>query len=161
MKLNSRPPGPVVTVRTAGSGNFGIIPFYLFLVLTVALLVSSFTVSGCSTTDVNVEEIAQEAGAPVVLVDQTGKEWDITTAVANYDMVVTGFEFGLGPYAIQPLIEPPLLSPGDRNYPPDDMPYKVLGVSIKGDPRAYVKLDIVKHEVVDEFIGGVPVAVAY
>jgi hypothetical protein len=41
------------------------------------------------------------------------------------------------------------------------MPYLILGASINGDSRAYVKLDIVKHEVVDEVIGGVPVAVAY
>jgi len=161
MKPNSRPPGPAVSVRTAESGNSGIFPFYLFLALMVALLVAGFTVTGCSLSDTEVEEIAQDPTKPVVLVDQTGKRWDITTAVFKYEMAVSGFEFGLGPYAIKPLIEPPLLSPGDINYPPDDTPFQILGVSINGDSRAYGKLDIVRHEVVDEVVGGVPVAVAY
>jgi hypothetical protein len=118
-------------------------------------------IAGCSVSEVEVlERPAGEAG-PVVIVDQTGKEWDVSTAVHEYGFDVSGFEFGLGPYAIPPLIEPPLLSPGDRDYPPDDETFLALGASINGDARAYGKLDIVRHEVVDEFIGGVPVAVAY
>jgi hypothetical protein len=113
---------------------------------------------GCSFTEVNKEEAAVD---PVVLIDQTGKEWDITTAVHKYGFEVDRFEFGLGPRAIRPLIEPDMLSPGDFGYPAEDAPFLVIGAAIEGDIRAYGKLDLTVNEVVDEFIGGAPVAVAY
>ncbi len=124
------------------------------LIALAALLV----VSGCSFNEVTEEEVAPET---VVLTDRTGKEWDVSTAIHKYGFEVERFEFGLGPYAIAPLIEPPMLSPGDRGYPGDDGTFLVIGASISGDIRAYGKFDIIQNEVVDEYIGGTPVAVAY
>ena len=163
MKPNVYPSGPAVNATVAGSGNSRTIPFYLFFALAAALLFSGLIVAGCSVSEVDVEETATggQNSDPVILVDQTGKEWDVTTAVTNYGFEVSGFEFGLGPYAITPLIEPPMLSLGDRYFPSEYETFLVLGASINGDHRAYGKLDIVRHEVVDEVIGGVPVAVAY
>jgi hypothetical protein len=128
--------------------------YYIFLVAVCAVSM----VGGCSFTEVESEEVTPE---PVVLVDQTGKEWDVTTAVWKYGFEIERFEFGLGPNAIEPLIEPDMLSPGDRGYPADNGTFLVIGAAISGDIRAYAKFDIIQNEVVDEYIGGVPVAVAY
>jgi hypothetical protein len=121
-------------------------------------VVALLAVSGCSFNEVTEEEVTPEK---VVLLDQTGKEWDVSTAVHKYGFEVERFEFGLGPRAITPLIEPTMLSPGDKGYPSPDGEFLVIGVSIKGDIRAYGKYDIIQNEVVDEYIGGTPVAVAY
>ena len=37
----------------------------------------------------------------------------------------------------------------------------MIGASFNGDVRAYGIFDMMRNEVADEFIGGVPVAVAY
>ena len=128
--------------------------FFILLFLLAAAVV----LGGCSFTEVNDEELTPET---IVLVDQTGMEWDISTAIWKYGFEVERFEFGLGPRAIQPILEPEMLSPGDRNYPGDDATFLVIGASINGDIRAYGKFDVIQNEVVDEFIGGTPVAVAY
>jgi hypothetical protein len=130
----------------------------IVLLAWVALVAAAPVLGGCSFTEVNEEETPIE---PVVLIDETGKKWDVTSAVNKYGFEVDRFEFGLGPRAIRPLIEPEMLSPGDSGYPSDDAPFLVIGTAINGDARAYGKLDISAHEVVDEIVGGAPVAVAY
>lgn len=130
----------------------------LVLFIPLTAVVVSVVLGGCSFSEVTDERVTSE---PVVLVDQTGKEWDITTAVWKYGFEVERFEFGLGPKAILPLLDPVMLSPGERNYPADDETFLVIGTAIEGDVRAYGKFDIIQNEVVDEFIGGTPVAVAY
>jgi len=130
----------------------------LVFFVSLAALVAASVLGGCSFTEVNEEETTPEK---VVLVDLTGKEWDITSAVWRYGFEVERFEFGLGPRAIRPLIEPNMLSPGDFGYPGEDAPFLVIGAAIDGDIRAYGKLDLTVNEVVDEYIGGAPVAVAY
>jgi len=130
----------------------------LVFFVTPAAVLAAAALGGCSFTDVNDEISVPEK---VVLTDQTGKKWDITTAVHKYGFEVERFEFGLGPDAIKPLIEPEMLSPGDAGYPSDDDVFLVIGVSIGGDDRAYGKMDLTKSEVVDEYIGGAPVAVTY
>jgi hypothetical protein len=127
-----------------------------FLVLFV--LAAAVVLGGCSFTEVNNEESTPET---VVLVDQTGMEWDVSTAIWKYGFEVERFEFGLGPRAIEPILEPEMLSPGDRNYPGDDATFLVIGAAINGDVRAYGKFDVIQNEVVDEYIGGTAVAVAY
>lgn len=122
------------------------------------VFVAASVLGGCSFTEVNEEEMAAEA---VVIVDRTGKEWDVTEAVSRFGFEVERFEFGLGPHAIRPLIEPELLSPGDLGYPGPDEQFLVIGASINGDARAYGKLDLMRNEVVDDYIGGAAVAVAY
>ena len=130
----------------------------LVFFVSLAALVAAAVLGGCSFTEVIEDEATPET---VVLVDLTGKGWDITTAVRKYGFEVERFEFGLGPRAIRPLIEPDMLSPGDFGYPSEDAPFLVIGVAIDGDIRAYGKLDLTVNEVVDEYIGGAPVAVAY
>ena len=97
---------------------------------------------------------------PIVIVDRTGKEWDITHAVSEYGFTADGFQFGIGPYAIPPIIDPLFLSPGDPGYPSDNETFEVLGVEIDGDARAY-PITLMKREVVDDWFGDTAVAVAY
>jgi len=144
------------SIPTAARGSVVSDPLVAFALLTTAVL--AVALGGCSFTEVNEEESVPER---VLLTDQTGKEWDISTAVRKYGFEVDRFEFGLGPRAIRPLIEPEMLSPGDFGYPADDEPFLVIGVSVNKDDRAYGKTDLIKNEIVDEYIGGAPLAVAY
>jgi hypothetical protein len=41
---------------------------------------------------------------------------DVTYAVNHYGFLPEGFKFGLGPFAIKPILEPSFLSPGDPGY---------------------------------------------
>ena len=97
----------------------------------------------------------------VIITDRTGKEWDITHAVNHYDFDPERFQFGLGPYAIRPILDPVLLFPGQPGYPDDEATFRVVGVEIGGDVRAYRLSVLSRHEVVDEVFGGVHVAVTY
>ncbi len=60
---------------------------------------------------------------------------------------------------LPPLDNPKLISAAEADYLlPDDL---VFGVSINGDPRAYPLRTMGWHEMFNETIGGVPVALAY
>jgi len=126
----------------------------------VAILAPVFAVllPGCSTDKLNVTEFPLK---PVVLVDATGQRWDISSAVYEYGMDVTHFEFGLGKNAIPPLISPRMVGPKDRGFPASGGTFLIIGTAIHGDVRAYGMLDIRQSEVVDEVIGGADVAVSY
>lgn len=143
-----------IPLDARGAGIADSVVFFALLTVVVVAAV----LGGCSFTEVTEEKSVPE---PVILIDQTGKEWDITTAVWKYGFEVERFDFGLGPRAIRPLINPEMLSPGDIGYPGDDEPSLVIGVSINGDVRAYGKLQLNLNEVADDYIGGAPLAVAY
>lgn len=140
-------------------------------VLTIAsvwLTVTLAAHNGCSYSEVDVEEdlpvdveIVEESSEPVILVDRTGKEWDVTTAVHKYGFKLKLFEYGLGPYAIRPVLDAEMLSRSMPGYPGDEDEFPVVGIAFNGDVRSYGIIDIVRNEVVDEYIGGVPLAVAY
>lgn len=150
---NSKPNSPTARARSISSPAGGLLYLSLLAALAAALISS-----GCSFSEVTTDETTAK---PIVLVDQTGKEWDVTSAVRKYGFEIKRFEFGLGPYAIEPMIEPAMLSPGETGYPTSEGTFLVLGTSINGDTRAYGRFDIVSSEVVDDYIGGVPLAVAY
>ncbi len=114
--------------------------------------------AGCSTERTTVTEIPHD---PVVLVDADGLETDISYAVYELGMEADRFEFGLGVGAIQPLIQPRLVGPGQPGYPAPDGTFLVVATEIQGDARAYGMFDIRRNEVVDEIIGGAHVAVTY
>ncbi len=101
------------------------------------------------------------ANDTIFLIDQTGKAWDITLAVKKFGMRPEEFQFGVGPCAIRPIIDPQMLLPGDRNYPSTDREDLVLATTIGGDSRAYKIGDLNSHEVVDDTFGDVHVAVGW
>ena len=96
----------------------------------------------------------------LVIEDRTGKVWDVTHA-QNYGMVPGGFQFGLGPFAIKPIMDPQMLSPGDENYPGRNDNTLMMGTSLNGFTRAYPINVMSRHEVANEQFGEAHVAVAY
>lgn len=114
--------------------------------------------SGCSVERVKVTEGERQTH---VITDVEGEAWDVTTAVYDYGMDPAKFEHGLGKNAILPLETPAMLAPGDRGYPGDDATFLVIGAFVSPDARAYGKLDVIRHEVVNEVIAGAHVAVTY
>ena len=106
--------------------------------------------SGISETDGTVE-----------IIDRTNKRWDVTHAGAAYGLAASRFEFGLGPFAIRPILDPQMYSPGDPGYPSDGLRKRVIGVRLNGDTRAYRLDHLARHGVVNEQFGEAHVAVAY
>ena len=97
----------------------------------------------------------------ILIVDRTGKEWDVTHAVQKYGFVAENFQFGLGPFAIRPILKPEMLSPGDAGYPDPRETFLVLGTVINNEARAYPIPVMTWHEIADESFGETHVAVAY
>lgn len=97
----------------------------------------------------------------VFIQDRTGKKWDVTSAVENFDMKADKFQFGLGPNAIPPIINPRILKDGEAGYPPELDESLIFGVAMSKDARAYSKNQLSRREVVDEKFGTKYVAVAY
>ena len=96
-----------------------------------------------------------------LIVDNTGKKWDVTHAKEKYGMEPAEFQFGLGPFAIKPILNPKMLSPGDTGYPLDNETFLVLATEINNDSRAYSIRVMSIHEIADEKFADVHVAVAY
>lgn len=72
------------------------------------------------------------------------------------DDIISG---GPPPDGIPPIDDPKFLAPDDVDFLADAEP--VLAVEIEGDARAYPLQIMVWHEIVNDVIGGVPVAVTY
>lgn len=98
---------------------------------------------------------------PIYITDFTRKDWEISHAVWFYNMAPENWGHGLGPYAIEPINLPEMLSQGDKGYPADDSEERVIGVSLNGDVRAYAIDQLRFFEVANDIIGGVPAAVVY
>lgn len=135
---------------------------FFFLAMLVLANCQDSVVLVPLSDDVHVpDEEVEEKEQKVFLVDQTGKEWDITHAVNAYGFDPDRFMFGLGPDAIRPILKPEMICPGQEGYPEDNAGFTVLGTSLNGFARAYNLVVMSKHEVVDEVFGDAHVAVAY
>ncbi len=120
------------------------------------------TISNCSKTpSESAPAVVKENNERIIIVDRTGKEWDVTHAVKRYGMKAENFQFGLGPFSITPLDHPPLISPGDPGYPGSRENFLVIGVRLNNDIRAYPIGTMLCFEVANETIGQQEVAVAY
>jgi hypothetical protein len=119
--------------------------------------------TACTTVVPEFEDDTKIAVAndTIFLIDQTGKAWDITLAVKKFGLRPEEFQFGVGPFSILPIIDPVMLSPGDRGYPGPDERDLVIATTIGGDSRAYKIGDLNSHEVVDDTFGDVHVAVGW
>jgi hypothetical protein len=98
---------------------------------------------------------------PVILIDRNDKQWDITNAALRYGMVARRWGHGIGQHSIPPVIDPRLVGPGEPGYPADDERFEILGVAIDGEAHAYRMGDLPNREVVDDVVGGVPIAACY
>jgi hypothetical protein len=93
------------------------------------------------------------------ITDQTGKVWDITHALTNYGFKPENFQFGLGPFAIKPILEPKFFSPGDNEYPREDKPHLIIPLNLNRFIRVHA-LHIMKiFEVANDMYLETPVAV--
>lgn len=100
-------------------------------------------------------------GSTFSITDRTGKTWDVTHAFQQYGFVPESFQYGLGPFAITPINNPQMLSPGDSGYPLDSDSFTILGTTLNGFTRAYPIRVMSWHEVANERFGEAHVAVAY
>jgi hypothetical protein len=125
-------------------------------------LILSFIFIQCSLIDPpnqNAEVIRE--GDQILIKDNTGKKWNVTHAVNNYGFKAEEFQFGLGPFAIPPIIEPKMLSPGEPGYPDPDDNRIVIGISLNGESRAYPLEVLTRHEIADEKFDITHVAIGY
>ena len=100
-------------------------------------------------------------GDRVFIVDRTEKRWEVTHAEKVYGFKPEEFQFGLGPNAIKPVLNPEMLCAGDAGYPLADETPLVMGVDFMGYQRAY-PIDVMsRYEVANEIFGAAHVAVAY
>ena len=97
----------------------------------------------------------------VFIHDVTGKAWDVTHAARKYGMDSFRFEYGLGPFAVKPMMDPEMLSPGDLSYPLDTQDFLVIGTSLNGFTRGYPIELLGRHEIANEQFGDAHVAVGY
>ena len=129
------------------------------LAVTAAVLIS-FGLAGCSDSDPATPVRVTDEGE-VFIEDQTGKQWNVTYAVNELNFKVNDFNFGLGPDAIPPIVDPVFVLPGDPGYPAPDAAFRVLGMSTGEDHRAYAVTEIAGHEVVNDQIGELHFAATY
>ena len=127
------------------------------------LAVSFILVSNCSKIfqdDSNSPDIRRDKGQ-VYIIDNTGKQWNITHAIENYGMKAERFQFGLGPNAIRPILNPKFVSPNQPGFPSAGDSRLVIGFNLDGDIRAYPIDVLTRHEIADDKFGKTNVAVAY
>ena len=131
-------------------------------IMSMLSLILLFSVSGCDVfnpSDETAEVITR--GDKIFIKDRTGKEWDVTHAVSEYGFEADKFQFGLGPNAIRPILNPKMVSPGSAGYPGNNEDFLVIGTTLSGDTRAYPLNVLSRHEVADEVFQDTHVAVAY
>ena len=126
--------------------------------LCVAVLFSfACTTAPEGVTQPNVEE----GDGRFIIVDRTGKRWDVSHAFQKYQMNPNEFQFGVGPNAIRPILSPRHFEPGQSGYPADHSTFLILGTTLEDETRAYSIDKLSFHEIADEKFGDVHVAVAY
>jgi len=123
-----------------------------------AALALAAALAACTFEDVSVEE---RPIARVYITDQDGKRWDITQAVHRFGYDARRFYFGFGLSAIPPLVDPPLVAPGDSAFAPADSSFPVVGVVVGADARAYGVAELTNWAVVDDRVGGAAVALVH
>ncbi len=112
-----------------------------------------------SSTNSPVEVVEKEE--KILIKDLTGKEWDITHAVKEYGFVANQFQYGLGPFAIQPIMDPVFAQSGENGFPSSQSSALIMGTTIVGDTRAYSIGVMSRFEVANDKFGTNYVAVAY
>jgi hypothetical protein len=129
-------------------------------IIIFALLLTSIGCELINSEDDDEAKVVRRDGK-IFIEDRTGKSWDVTHAVNNYGFIPEQFQFGLGPFAIRPILNPKMLERGEFGYPGVDDERLIIGTTINGDTRAYPLNVLNNHEVVDEQFDSTYVAVAY
>ena len=122
--------------------------------VSTALLFAVGLLWGCGG---NAQPVATGPPPAATTIPPTPASEPTSPAASPRDLdIVTLLEFD----AIKAIDDPEFLSPeevGDT-YPPNE---KVIGVSIDGDSRAYSVPMLSRHEIVNDTVGGVKIAVTW
>ena len=128
------------------------------LFIFVIILLSPVLIPACSRALDKAEESAS------IIIDRTGRKWDVTHARDTYDMNPDYYNYGLGIGAIASVDSPVIIEEGDMFYPGPDSDIQVFGVDHNGEQRAYIVKDLTGHEVFNDMYPGTSeqyVAVTY
>lgn len=98
---------------------------------------------------------------PIILTDRRGEDWDITAAVLEFRMAEEYWGHGIGRHSIRPIIDPFMIGPEDPLYPDPENLVEILAVNYNDDRRAYKMGDLPNREVVNDVVGGIPIAACY
>ena len=128
---------------------------------TFFLLLILFGCSEQKTTTLTEPPLVEEEDEKIFIKDGTGKRWDITHAVNHYGFKPEFFDGGGGPFAIEPIIDPIMLSSGDPGYPKIFDEQIVIGYKSGTDIRAYTLHIMALVEIANDFVDSSHVAVAY
>ncbi len=130
---------------------------------TVVILMGMLLLVWAGCTDANgpgPQDVISDNGK-IFIQDRTGKRWDVTHAEQVYGLKADKFQFGLGPGAIPPILNPEFVLPGQPGYPTPGGNFLIIGADINDIQRAYPISVLTRHEVVDEQFDSTYVAVAY
>ena len=120
-------------------------------ILSLILIIPATNINSASIADPN----ANTDNVDPVSVSQTKKEKE--NNIVPLDQIVSG---GPPPDGIPSIDKPKFISIQDANKYLEDSDL-VLGLSINGDVRAYPLQILVWHEIVNDKVGDVPVAITY
>ncbi len=102
---------------------------------------------------------------PIIIVDQTGEEFDITNAVLRYYLTASAWGHGIGRNTIRPINNPTWILPGEPAYPHEYSTADIVALTGEDDGQfqahAYGVLDFANREVVNDYIGGAHLSVTY
>ena len=115
----------------------------------------------CGTASPPARPNPARTGPPVTITDRANHVWDISSAVYKYGFEADQFDYGLGVNVIRPIDGPDFLAPGDAGYPDAGEDFPLVGVERAGEARAYPIDILTRHEIVNDFIGDVHLAVSY
>lgn len=102
-----------------------------------------------------------EESEKIFIKDRTGKSWDVTHAVNDYGFKAAEFQYGLGPMAIRPIMNPQFVQDGESGFPGANNTSLIMGTEINGDSRAYHVGLMSRYEVANDTFGDSHVAVSY
>ncbi len=130
--------------------------------ILATLLIFILLFNSCELTNPgNETATVVRQGDKVYIIDRTEKKWDVTHAVDEYNFNANAFQYGLGPFAIQPIQNPQMISPGEAGYPDNNNTTQIIGTTLNNDTRAYPLNILSRHEMVNEKFGNLHVAVGY
>lgn len=121
------------------------------ITLSLILVIPAMNVNSVSVTN----PIANTGNVNPVSISQTEKEGE--NNIVPLDQIVSG---GPPPDGIPSIDDPKFISVQEANGRLEDSEL-ILGLNINGDIRAYPLQILVWHEIVNDKVGGVPVAVTY
>ena len=98
----------------------------------------------------------RQKGEKIFIVDQTGRQWDVTRAKANgFDP--KGFQYGIGKDAFVTL-DDRHLTPGETAGGSNP---RIIGIRQGDEAHAYSVDKLWRHEIANTLINGLPVAAGY